>query len=109
MECGRSIGETKRHDYEFICAITRSEGGFEFITRFDGDLMITGEQIEFGEILSACESIVEIIDARQGEVILFGDLVQTTIINTHANRTIFLFDQENRGTEGAGRRTNMAM
>ena len=63
LESGGSVGESKRHDNEFVCAITRSEGGLVFVADFDGNLVVTSEEIKLCEEFCMCEAVMEVINA----------------------------------------------
>ena len=67
-----------------------------FITRADGDLVITRVEIEFGEIFGFSEAIMEVIDAWDREVVLNGNIIQATIVDTHSHRAVFLFHKKDR-------------
>ena len=72
-----------------------------FITRADGDLVVTRVEVEFGEVFGFPEAIMEIIDAGDREVVFNGDIIQPTIVDTHSHRAIFLFDKEDSCTKRA--------
>ncbi len=52
LECGRCIGQSKRHHLVFKIAIAGPKGRLLFIAFFDPHLMIGIGQIELGEMLS---------------------------------------------------------
>ena len=101
LESGRGISESKWHDNEFVCAITGSEGGFVFVADFDGNLVITSEEIEFCEEFGVCEAVMKVVDSWKREVVFLRDFVQTAIVNTHANGSILFLDKEDGGTKRA--------
>ena len=70
-----------------------------FIARADRDLVISRVEIKFSEVFSFAQTIVEVINAWNREVVFDSDVVQATIIDTHSHRSIFLFHKENRCTK----------
>ena len=67
----------------------------------DGNLVISGEEIEFSKDSSMCEAVMEIIDARYGECIFDSNVVESTVVDTHTHSTILLFDKKDGSTERA--------
>ena len=58
LESGWGIGESKRHDDKLICTITGSEGGFVFVTKADGYLVVATVQIKLRKPLGTDKAIV---------------------------------------------------
>ena len=72
-----------------------------FITRAYGDLVIARVEVEFGEVFGFAEVVVEIINAGNREVVFNGDIIQTTIVDTHSHRSVFLFHEKDGCTKRA--------
>ena len=78
-----------------------------FVTEANGDLMVARVEVKFSKVVSACKAVVEVIDARNGEIVLLSDLIQGAIVDTHAHSSVFLFDKQYRGAKGASGRADM--
>ena len=108
MECGGSIGKSKRHNKKFIGVIAGSEGSLVFISRADSDLVIARVKIKFSEVFCFAKAIVEVINAWDGEVVLNSNIIETTIVDTHPHRSIFLFHEKDGCTKRAARGANVS-
>ena len=84
LKCGWSIGESEWHDLVLIMTISSAESGFFDIILVDSDLMVTPAKIDFGEDGCALKSVEEVVDERDGESILFCDLVECPVVNAHS-------------------------
>ena len=71
-----------------------------FITGADGDLVVTGVEIEFGEVFGFAEAVMEVIDAGDREVVFDSDIIEITIVDTESYGSIFLFYEKDGCTEG---------
>ena len=107
MECGGSIGESKRHNKKFIGAIAGSEGSLVFISRADSDLVIARVEIKFGEVFGFAQTIVEVINAWDREIVFNSNIIETTIVDTHSHGSIFLFHEKDGCTKRATGGTNV--
>ncbi|KAJ0582257.1 hypothetical protein HanHA300_Chr04g0150211 [Helianthus annuus] len=87
-------------------SIASTKSGFGNVLFEDSKLMIARTKINFGETGSALELIKEIVDTRKRVTILDGEFVELTIIDTHAERAIFLFNEEHGSTPWRGTWTN---
>jgi hypothetical protein len=81
-EMCRSIGESKRHDQILVQPIPGGESCLRNILRTDFDLMITQAEINLGKYLSTGKLIKENVDARQRILVLDGDGIQGSVVNT---------------------------
>ena len=72
-----------------------------FIARADSDLVIARVEIKFGEVFGFAKAIVEVIDAGNREVVLDSDIIEATIVDTHAHGSVFLFHEKDGCTERA--------
>ncbi|MFS7971870.1 hypothetical protein Hanom_Chr09g00837931 [Helianthus anomalus] len=102
------VGQAKRHNHELVVSIASAKSGFGNVLFENSKLMITRTKIDFGETGSALELVKEIVDTRKRVTILDGEFVELTIIDTHAERTIFLFNEKHGSTPRRGTWTNEA-
>ncbi|MFS8031537.1 hypothetical protein Hanom_Chr17g01547061 [Helianthus anomalus] len=100
------VGQTKTHNHELVMSIASTKSGFGNILFENSKLMITRTKIDFGEPGSALELVKEIVDTRKRVTILDGEFVELTIIDTHAERTIFPFNEKHGSTPRRGTWTN---
>ena len=70
MESSGCVSKAKRHNNEFVGAIARGKSSFVFVSEANRDLMIARVEIEFSEVVSACEAVMEVVDAWDGEIVL---------------------------------------
>ncbi|MFS7983058.1 hypothetical protein Hanom_Chr11g00970071 [Helianthus anomalus] len=100
------VGQAKRHNHELVMSIASTESGFGNVLFEDSKLVITRTKINFGEAGSALKLVKEVVDTRKRVMILDGEFVELTIIDTHAKRTIFLFNEKHGSTPRRGTWTN---
>jgi hypothetical protein len=86
----RSNGESKRHNQILIQPVPGREGSLRNIFWTDLDLMITRTEIDLGKDSCTDKLIKENIDAGQWVLILDGDGIQRSIVNTESQGLIFL-------------------
>jgi hypothetical protein len=65
-------------------------------------LVVTRTNIKFSEVLSTTQLIQEIINDRNGELVLDGELIEGTKVKTHVPSTFFLKYHDHRGRIRAG-------
>ena len=104
LEGSWGIGETKRHDSELIMTIVGPEGSFLHIIWMNADLIISPMKINLREYLGMVESVQEVINQGNGELILDGDLVQCLIVNAYVQASILFLHEDDRGTKGGDTR-----
>ena len=73
-----------------------------FVTASNWDLVVTAVEVEFGEVASCGEAIMEVVYAWNGEVVFDCDVVECAVVNAHAHCSIFFLDEEDRCAERAG-------
>src|SRR5581483_4360861 len=93
-----SVRQTERHDQEFVVTITSSECCLGNIFLSNSHLMVSGSRIDFGEVCRSLQLVEQIINTRKRITILDSNLVQLPIIDAHAKRSIFLFDEQHGGS-----------
>src|SRR3954453_18407205 len=83
LECGGGVSEAKGHDLVLVMAISGTECSFLDIIFVDSNLMIPRAQVNLGEHLGMVKLVHEVLNERDGEPILDGDLVQGAVVHTH--------------------------
>jgi hypothetical protein len=78
----RSIGESKQHNQILVQPVPGGEGSLRNIFRTDLDLMITRMEIDLGKDFSTGKLIKENVDAGQWILVLDGDGIQRSLVNT---------------------------
>jgi hypothetical protein len=97
-EVGWGIRETKRHYQELVKVITSGESGFRNVTRSNLDLMITRTKVNLREDFGSSQLIKKNIDSGKRVFVLDGDCIERSVIHTHPQATIFLFDEKSGTT-----------
>src|ERR1044071_377406 len=103
--CG-SIGQSKRHNHEFIVTIACAKSCLGNIFIVDSKLMITRTEINLREVGCSLKLIEEIVNPRKWITSLDGEFVEFTVVNTHSKRTILLFNEQDRGSPWRRTRAN---
>jgi hypothetical protein len=78
----RSIGESKQHNQILVQPVPGGEGSLRNIFRTDLDLMITRMEIDLGKDFSTGKLIKENVDAGQWILVLDGDGIPRSLVNT---------------------------
>ena len=81
-ECCRSIDKAKRHDSVFIGTIACSKCCLGDILFTNANLMIAHTEVKLGEYLSTFELFEKLIDVGKWVLVLYGLLVQWTVVDT---------------------------
>jgi hypothetical protein len=81
-EMCRSIGESKRHNQILVQPVPGREGSLRDIFRTDHDLMITQTKINLGKNSCTGKLIKENVDVGQWVLVLDGDGIQRSVLNT---------------------------
>jgi hypothetical protein len=97
-EVSWGIRETKRHHQELVKTIMSGESGFWNVTRSNFDLMVTRMKVNLGENFSSSQLIKKNIDSGKRVLVLDGHCIERSIIHTHSQATIFLFDEKSGTT-----------
>lgn len=109
MEGGRRVGQAKWHDEELKMTFVSTKGCFENIFLMNTNLVKTGTQIKLGEDCGTTKFIDQFVDSRNWELILYGDSIKSTLVNTKTIRAVFFLNQEHRRREWAMARTDDAL
>src|ERR1043165_6683604 len=83
-EVSWGVRQTKRHDREFIQAISGGECRLGDVFLPDLQLIIAGTKIYLGEYSGTLELIKQIINAGQQVFVLDGDFLQGAVVHTHS-------------------------
>jgi hypothetical protein len=89
LEGGGSITQAKGHDQKIIVTLMSSKGILGYVSFLHTYLVVARTQIEFSEVLSTTQLIQEIINDRNGELVLDGELIEGKKVRTHAPSTLF--------------------
>jgi hypothetical protein len=108
-EVGWGICETKGHYQELVKTITSGESGFKNVTRSNLNLVITRTKVNFREDFGSSQLIKKNIDSGKRVFVLDGDCIERSVIYTHSQATIFLFDNESRATPRRRARVNITV
>jgi hypothetical protein len=108
-EVGWGIRETKGHYQELVKTITSGESGFRNVTRLNFDLMITRTKVNLGENFGSSQLIKKNIDSGKRIFVLDGVCIERSVIHTHSQATIFLFDKKSGATPRRRARANITL
>jgi hypothetical protein len=97
LEGGRGITEAKGHDQKIIVTLMILKGSLRYVSFLHTYLVVAKTNIKFSEVLSTTQLIQEIINERNGELVLDGELIEGTNIRTHEPSTLFLKYHDHRG------------
>jgi hypothetical protein len=97
-EVGWGIRETEGHYQELVKTITSGESSFRNVARSNFDLMITGMKVNLREDFGSSQLIEKSIDSGKRVFVLDGDCIERSVIHTHSQATIFLFDEKSGTT-----------
>ena len=98
-ERGRRVGQAERQHEELVVPVPRAERGLRHVGRIDAHLVVARAQIDLAEVLRTVQPIEQLIDAGQRVLVLDGDLVQRTVVDTHAQLAALLLDEQHGRTE----------
>ena len=94
----QSIGESERHYCPFIRSVVSPECGFPFVAFCDADQMIGVSEIYFCIVLCLLGSVKQVFREREWVPVLFGDLVEATVVHTKSEGSIFLDCEQNQSS-----------
>jgi hypothetical protein len=96
LEGGWGIAHAKGNDQELIVTLMSSKGSLGDVIVFHMYLVVARMQINFSEILSTTQLIEEIINERNGKLVLDGEFIEGTKVRTHAPSILFLKYHDHR-------------
>jgi hypothetical protein len=106
LEGGRGITQANGHDQELIVTLTSSKGSLGVVNVLYTYLVVSRTHIKFSEILSTTQLIQDIINDRNGKLVLDGEFIEGTKVRTHVLSTFFLKYHDRRRRIRAGTREN---
>jgi hypothetical protein len=101
LESGGSIAQAKGHEQKLIVALMSSKCSLRNVCLFHTDLVVARIKIKFSKELGATQFIQEVINDMNGKFVFNGEFFEGTEVRTHALRTFFVKDHENRRRVGA--------
>jgi hypothetical protein len=98
LEGGGGITQAKGHDQELIVTLMSLKGSLGDVNFLHTYLVVTKMQIKFSDVLSTTQLIQDIINDRNGKLVLDGEFIEGMKVRTHASTTLFLeyHDQKRR-------------
>jgi hypothetical protein len=102
LEGGGGITQAKEHDQKLIVTLVSSKGSLAYVRFLHTYLVVARTQIKFSEVLSTTQLIQEIINDKNEELVLDGELIEGTKFGTHVPSTLFLKYHDHRGRIRAG-------
>jgi hypothetical protein len=102
LEGGGGITQAKGHDQELIVTLMSSKGSLGDVSFLHTYLVVARMQIKFSEVLSTTQLIQEIINDRNGKLVLDGEFIEGMKVRTHVPSTFFLKYHDHRRRIRAG-------
>jgi hypothetical protein len=102
LEGGGGITQAKGHDQKIIVTLMSSKGSLGYVKFLHTYLVVARTQIRFSEVSSTTQLIQEIINDRNGELILDGELIEGMKVGTYATSTFFPKYHDHKGIIWAG-------
>ena len=98
LEGSRCISKSKRHDKPFKRTIVSAESSLPFIAFSNMNEVISVAEVDLGVDTSLARSIEEVRNERKGIAVFLGNAVQSSEVDTEAERTILFANKENWST-----------
>src|SRR5579859_1512544 len=104
LECAWGVAQTEQHHCIFQETIATAESSLPFLTCLHPQLMISIVDVKLGEYLGTTDPVEHLPNQRERILVLFGDLVKTSIVDTKMKGTVgFLDEEDGCATGGLGR------
>jgi hypothetical protein len=97
LEFGGGITQAKGHDQKIILTLVISKGNLGYVRFLHTYIVVSRMQIKCSEVLSTTQLIQEIINDRNGELVLHGEIIEGTEVRKHAPRNLFLKYHDHKG------------
>jgi hypothetical protein len=97
LEGGGGITQAKRHDRKHIVTLMSVKGSLGYVRFLHTYLVVSRVEIKFSEVLSTTHLIQEIINYKNGKIVLDGEFIEGIKFRTHAPSTFFLKYHDHRG------------
>ena len=98
LECGWCISQTKTQHLVLKLALVSDEGSFMHVFFLEPDLIIGLLQVKRTEILSTMQAVQQLINSWQWILIFDGLVIETSVVHTHAQATIWFCNKQDRCT-----------
>src|SRR4051812_20878764 len=79
--------------------VTGAECSFLDVIGVDPDLVVPPPQVDLGEDLGSKEAVSEVVDERDGEMVLDGDVVEGPVVDAHVQGSILFLDEDDWGAK----------
>src|ERR1700761_7688800 len=90
LEGSGSVGKSHRENEEFEGAIASTKCSFPLFSRSHLDVVVAVPEVDLGEVFSALQAVKKVIDARKRIPVFTSDVVQSPVVDTKAESSIFL-------------------
>jgi hypothetical protein len=97
LEGRGGITHAKGHDQKLIVTLASLKDNLGYVRLLHNYLVVAITQINFSEVMSTTQLIEEIINDKNGELFLDGELIEGMKVGTHAPSTFFLKYHDYRG------------
>jgi hypothetical protein len=108
-EVGRFISESEGHDQELVKTIMSGESGFRIVAWSNLDLVVARTKIDLRENFGTSQLIKQNINSRKRVFVFDGDCIEWSVVYSHSQATIFLFDKESKATPRRRARANVTL
>jgi hypothetical protein len=109
LEVGGGISESERHYQELVKTITSGKSGFWNVARSNLDLVVARMKVDLREDFGTSQLNKKNADSGKWVFVFDGDCIEWSIIHTHSQATIFLFDKESRANPRRRARANITL
>src|SRR3954469_18532745 len=86
----RSIGYPEWHNQELIMTVSRPKSSLRYIRTLNPNLMISRPEVNLREHTGSFQLIQEVINPWKRILVLYGYLVQLTIVDAQTHTTVLL-------------------
>ena len=94
LEDGRGIGQAKRHYKILVVSSWGVESRLPIVSFPDSDEVISVAQVKFGENGGPLEQFKGSRDEWQRVTVLYGDFIQSSVVNTRSQSLVLLLNKE---------------
>jgi hypothetical protein len=83
LKSGGGVCETKGHHLVLVVPVSCAESSLVDVILVDVDLVVSPPKINLSEDFCTKQSVNEVVDERNGKVVLDGDVVESMVVDTH--------------------------
>jgi hypothetical protein len=98
-EGGGGVGQTEGKYEELVVTVAGTEGSLRHVLVCDADLVVSGAKVDLAEDSGSLQAVEQFVNPGEGIAVLDGDVVESTIINTHTHGAVFLLHEQDGSTE----------